>query len=130
MRISDWSSDVCSSDLAVSGSAPVNSLTNSSTYATSANFNVSLANGQVFNVNANATYQAASGSYQPQVKLASVNVTDGGAQVDMAGSEVTGGTAFAGEPEVFSTNGSVTNRSEEQTSELQSLMRNSYAVFC
>src|SRR3546814_10883673 len=31
---------------AVSGSAPVNSLTNSSTYATSANFNVSLANGQ------------------------------------------------------------------------------------
>src|SRR3546814_16307107 len=27
----------------------------------------------------------------------------------MAGSEVTGGTAFAGEPEVFSTNGSVTN---------------------
>src|SRR3546814_4997315 len=58
MRISDWSSDVCSSDL---------------------------------------------------VKLASVNVTDGGAQVDMAGSEVTGGTAFAGEPEVFSTNGSVTN---------------------
>src|SRR3546814_5154836 len=103
MRISDWSSDVCSSDLAVSGSAPVNSLTNSSTYATSANFNVSLANGQVFNVNANATYQAASGSYQPQVKLASVNVTDGGAQVDMAGSKVTGGTAFAGEPEVFST---------------------------
>src|SRR3546814_6993184 len=94
---------------AVSGSAPVNSLTNSSTYATSANFNVSLANGQVFNVNANATYQAASGSYQPQVKLASVNVTDGGAQVDMAGSEVTGGTAFAGEPEAFSTNGSVTN---------------------
>src|SRR3546814_5459695 len=97
---------------AVSGSAPVNSLTNSSTYATSANFNVSLANGQVFNVNANATYQAASGSYQPQVKLASVNVTDGGAQVDMAGSEVTGG------------------RSEEHTSELQSLMRISYAVFC
>src|SRR3546814_9457706 len=86
MRISDWSSDVCSSDLIALQlmkrpssdeefltvpilvdfasirpgdqpvhralrSAPVNSLTNSSTYATSANFNVSLANGQVFNVN-------------------------------------------------------------------------------
>lgn len=94
---------------AVSGSASVTALTNSGTYAASANFNVSLAAGQTFSVNANASYQATSGTYTPQAKLASVNVTDGGAEVDMAGSEVTGGTALVGEPETFSTSGSVTN---------------------
>lgn len=96
---------------AVSGSANVASLTNSGTYASSANFNVSLANGQTFNANANVSYLAASGTYTSQMKLAYVNVTDGGAETDMAGSEATGGTANTVDPETNSTSGSFTNSS-------------------
>lgn len=97
---------------AVSGSAAVTSLTNSGTYATSANFNISLANGQVFNASANVAYGVVSSTYGPQVKLAYVNVTDGGAQTDIAGSEVTGPTVLtAGDIENVATSGSFTNSS-------------------
>lgn len=96
---------------AVSGEQPVTSLTNSGTYASSANFNISLANGQTFNANASVAYFAASGTYTSQMKLAYVNVTDGGAETDMAGSEATGGSATSTEPETNSTTGSFTNSS-------------------
>lgn len=96
---------------AVSGSASVTSLTNGGTYASSANFNISLANGQTFNANASVAYFAASSTYTSQMKLAYVNVTDGGAETDMAGSEATGGSATSTEPETNSTTGSFTNSS-------------------
>ena len=95
---------------AVSGSANVTALTNVGTYATSANFNISLANGQTFSASANVAYGVVSATYGPQVKLAYVNVTDGGAETDMSGSEVTGPTVLtAGDIENVSTSGSFTN---------------------
>ena len=96
---------------AVSGSANVTSLANSGTYASSANFNITLANGQTLNCTANVSYLAASGTYTSQMKLAYVNVTDGGAETDMSGSEATGGTATTVDPETNSTSGSFTNSS-------------------
>lgn len=96
---------------AVSGSANVTSLVNTGTYASSANFNISLANGQTFNANANVSYDAASSTYTPQIKLAYVNVTDGGAETDMAGSEVTGTAAIPTDFQAVATSGSFTNTS-------------------
>lgn len=93
---------------ALSASVSVTSLVNTSTFASSANFNIMLANGQVFNANASASYFAASANYTPQAKLAYLNVTDGGSETDFSG-VVTGGTAFATEPESFSLSGSFTN---------------------
>jgi hypothetical protein len=96
---------------AVSGSASVTSLGNTSTYAVSAAFNVSLADGQTFSVNSSGTFQSSAGAYRPQLKLAFQNTTDGGPPTDMAGSEVTAETAFPLEPEVWVTSGSVQNTS-------------------
>jgi hypothetical protein len=96
---------------AVSGSANVTSLVNTGTYASSANFNVSLANGQTFNANANVSYDAASSTYRPQIKLAYLNVTDSGSETDMSGSEVLGGTAIPTDFQTASTSGSFTNSS-------------------
>lgn len=97
---------------AVSGSVAVASLNNTGTYVSSANFNVSLANGQTFNVNANVSYGVVSATYGPQVKLAYVNTTDGGAETDISGSEVTGPTVVTpGDIENVSTSGSFTNSS-------------------
>ncbi|MBB5987440.1 phage tail protein [Sphingobium lignivorans] len=94
---------------AVSGSVAVTSLGNTSSYVTSASFNVSLAPGQVFSVNSSGSFQSSAGAYQPQLKLAFQNVTDGGAETDVPGSEVNGGTAAPAEPEVWSTSGPVEN---------------------
>src|SRR3546814_6074310 len=52
---------------------------------------------------------------------------NGGAKVDNTATATEGATATAGNDSITSGAG---NRSEEHTSELQSLMRISYAVFC
>src|SRR3546814_3520152 len=121
MRISDWSSDVCSSDLfRVSASAgyidayyrrindPSGTITLASrlprvpkwTATLSPEFNVFLANEGRVTLRADYSYKSTMA----------------------ADAENT--------PELFSGNVSLVNRSEEHTSELQSLMRISYAVFC
>src|SRR3546814_6727917 len=82
MRISDWSSDVCSSDLGSGGSAEI------------------LVEGF---------------ATDPQV------TGDDGLALAVINTAVQLGDHFVGEG---------TFRSEEHTSELQSLMRISYAVFC
>src|SRR3546814_3999637 len=104
MRISDWSSDVCSSDL---GGTSIFS----GTLANSQGLAVSVAGG-AFDIGGKAT-------------IASLAVTDKGTLGVMldsgttgTGLQVTGNASFGDE------------RSEEHTSELQSLMRLSYAVFC
>src|SRR3546814_4417901 len=94
MRISDWSSDVCSSDL-----EPM--------------FAVVKTGGK--------QYKVAAGDVIKVEKL----VAEAGATVEldqvlMVGDE---GSVTVGAP-------TVAGRSEEHTSELQSLMRISYAVFC
>src|SRR3546814_6164329 len=95
MRISDWSSDVCSSDLAV--------------------ISLSL--------------------FTPDLDLFDLNRVETlrGPQGTLFGSGSVGGTIryITNQPELGTLGGSVeANRSEEHTSELQSLMRNSYAGLC
>src|SRR3546814_6792828 len=89
MRISDWSSDVCSSDLRVHAYVPGR---------------VGIHPGRV------------------QAEVAGVGLPAGGEQHRVEGFRDTGDAHAAG--------AGALERSEEHTSELQSLMRISYAVFC
>src|SRR3546814_2347195 len=109
MRISDWSSDVCSSDLA--GAA-----TQQATQAAQG------AIGEARNAMATATQaagSAANGALQQAQQAAQQAVEQAGqaASISRAWSIASLAPASA-------------SRSEEPTSELQSLMRISYAVFC
>src|SRR3546814_9257538 len=101
MRISDWSSDVCSSDLS----------------------------GLARHEQADVVVELIGGSDGPALTLARETlkqgrhfVTANKAMIAHHGLEL----ARAAE----TTNAALKFRSEEHTSELQSLMRNSYAVFC
>src|SRR3546814_3457863 len=106
MRISDWSSDVCSSDL--------------------------------------VSYYAASGDYKTLTAGTGVENNSGGLSITFTASTAArsgvtriSGNLGDGNPPVaesitpYENAGSAAQlRSEEHTSELQSLMRTSYAVFC
>src|SRR3546814_3727805 len=103
MRISDWSSDVCSSDLFT----------------------------QLFMRSALCTDEAHDFTFD----IAGLDRMFG--DIDVAGMQflhARDGDASrnpdAGQPEAHASLRSVRFRSEEHTSELQSLMRTSYAVFC
>src|SRR3546814_7603766 len=102
MRISDWSSDVCSSDLQV-----VSSLQDA-------------VEGMDLMV---VTHQA--GLTVQEMTALRRRARDAGARFKVTKNRLAkralDGTAFAEVSDL---------RSEEHTSELQSLMRNSYAVFC
>src|SRR3546814_3870062 len=98
MRISDWSSDVCSSDLEV----------------------VAQAARQAAAVDPDATVA------RLHVETAETTGRERAVRIRGAGGEVAIGAA---ERAVVPA-GAVAARSEEHTSELQSLMRISYAVFC
>src|SRR3546814_3051976 len=105
MRISDWSSDVCSSDLA--GRSAID---------------VGCGAGLL------AEPLARMGAKVTGVDAAPENIA---AARDHAAGQGLAIAYFAGElgalpPATFD----LVTRSEEHTSELQSLMRNSYAVFC
>src|SRR3546814_3877389 len=90
MRISDWSSDVCSSDLTTGGAILY--------YPTAPSYELE------------GYAMVAYGNYDARIAEGALNlpVVDGKAALRIAGQY----------------------RSEEHTSELQSLMRISYAVFC
>src|SRR3546814_9805862 len=113
MRISDWSSDVCSSDLPVHG--PVHGC------------------GARLRDDPGA---AGRGGRLPRARPGNVAAVPGAQPVPFngegaaaAGSVDGTGEAVPGVPDVR--HGRVARlRSEEHTSELQSLMRISYAVFC
>src|SRR3546814_7297305 len=118
MRISDWSSDVCSSDL---GAIVTNYLQNAARQKiegvdVAADYTLPLDERSVLHFNGSASYLQSEqqiGPLQSVVQLA--------------------GTIFR--PPHWRANASVEwqrsdIRSEEHTSELQSLMRISYAVFC
>src|SRR3546814_6147541 len=97
MRISDWSSDVCSSDLASALEAQASATDTMARRNASSNFGDF---GERSTFGANRSFGAAGGLLSERA------------------SGVPGVPAFG------------MGRSEEHTSELQSLMRTSYAVFC
>src|SRR3546814_7624930 len=119
MRISDWSSDVCSSDLVADGDTVLvhggTSGIGTMAIKLAALFGLTI----IVTAGSDAKCAAARAlgadhaiNYKTQDFVAEVKAITGGAGVaavlDMVGGD----------------------RSEEHTSELQSLMRNSYAVFC
>src|SRR3546814_7598426 len=104
MRISDWSSDVCSSDLTNSG-------TLQSGGALSASISEQLNNTGKLLATGDLSILAADSARTLQIG------NGGSAYLQSGGLLTIAGTGSA-------------RRSEEHTSELQSLMRISYAVFC
>src|SRR3546814_6772574 len=126
MRISDWSSDVCSSDLALWSALP--------TIALWFAVLILLSSQEAVAQDTAPTQARAEASAEaPQTAIAAR--ADGQSDADIRGrirsifSEVAGLRGV----EVRVSSGVVTltgTRSEEHTSELQSLMRISYAVFC
>src|SRR3546814_5732459 len=111
MRISDWSSDVCSSDLSITHF--------SSARSASSVFGGNSSNDRVRPASSRSGIRAM-GCKRYFVVVPTAQTTLGGS--DLAGHDAPGaraGFALHARP-----------RSEEHTSELQSLMRISYAVFC
>src|SRR3546814_6197945 len=109
MRISDWSSDVCSSDLADAGIG-------AGEMVTSVFFG-----GGTPSLMPPETAAAILAAVRRRWRFADdVEIT----------LEANPNSAEAGKFAAFAAAGINRLRSEEHTSELQSLMRNSYAVFC
>src|SRR3546814_7774938 len=104
MRISDWSSDVCSSDLVGRGLAILDK---------GPDRRIEI------EVNQRAPEEGESGRFGPAIGARVDGVAGGGIVVIMVRCDQ---SSPVGRPGDF--------RSEEHTSELQSLMRISYAVFC
>src|SRR3546814_1661458 len=108
MRISDWSSDVCSSDLA-------------------ATVQLSLAGASLVFVDGRCHKAGGSVTAQLAGVLESPLQLEGTVSCDGARGRL---ALQALEPASLPVEADLVIRSEEHTSELQSLMRNSYAVFC
>src|SRR3546814_6234057 len=121
MRISDWSSDVCSSDLSLYANGDGYTLfTYTGTGAVSAQAAPTLTSPYVGFM---LVHDAATKQVRLEVKRSSYTsgANNPNAQAAAAGLDSALASAI---PRVR------TDRSEEHTSELQSLMRISYAVFC
>src|SRR3546814_9035517 len=118
MRISDWSSDVCSSDLM--GDLPELEITDQAGPGASTQQFVFVDASEARMLPVQAGTDAA---YRTVVQIQYRR------QQQMELVERNGGVNFAFEIEAAATIGVDLGRSEEHTSELQSLMRNSYAVF-
>src|SRR3546814_7108191 len=110
MRISDWSSDVCSSDLSEIETA-----------IAAAKTAVDGDNVEEMKSKAEALAQVAMKLGQAIYEKEQAAASPGGADAE---------SAKADEDVVDAEFSEVDERSEEHTSELQSLMRISYAVFC
>src|SRR3546814_4697458 len=111
MRISDWSSDVCSSDLDHVDGSEVHTVT----VTVPAGFAVTgLAGGD--QIGDTITWTVTGGSLDVELQV----VADDPLTVEQP-------VSWHAEAKAVE---QVTDRSEEHTSELQSLMRISYAVFC
>src|SRR3546814_5788615 len=113
MRISDWSSDVCSSDLQGQGVKPINS-----TRAPSAP--VPECTGLLF-AGLGRFHRRGGGRATGQLCFAMGDIAVGAEDDRCAGDGPGADDLVEQQPG---------QRSEEHTSELQSLMRISYAVFC
>src|SRR3546814_4444835 len=116
MRISDWSSDVCSSDLLLGGARDERgkSLRNWSEHA--AGYNIGSERGHtLFGMNV----ECAKCPLQPPTRR--------GKELELLGQTIAGECSLTGRERWIYLED--VERSEEHTSELQSLMRNQYAVF-
>src|SRR3546814_6336643 len=111
MRISDWSSDVCSSDL---GDADCDRAARSVRPLQRSNFVDSTSEEVVRSTPSTAPIRSVSASMSPIVGTTPVAAKSQMPLTDCR----------------LRTSGICRSRSEEHTSELQSLMRISYAVFC
>src|SRR3546814_7447117 len=108
MRISDWSSDVCSSDLPTPPSAPP----------------ALPAPGAI----ARSPVESAPSTITPAPRPGHAAAAPTRREDDMAPREASAASPTAGVGDLLQEH--IISRSEEHTSELQSLMRISYAVFC
>src|SRR3546814_10658865 len=124
MRISDWSSDVCSSDLGA-GLTPADlaDILDTAEIRTVKAGEAILTEGDL----GNDIYVIRVGSMIVEKKIGGKNVF---LSYLPAGSYVGEMALIAGGPRTATVKATVKSRSEEHTSELQSLMRLSYAVFC
>src|SRR3546814_9514508 len=122
MRISDWSSDVCSSDLFTEGDQV---RAGQALYQIDpAPYEAQVANARAALVRARssiASTAALARRYNDLVKINAISRQE-------AENAVT--SAQQAEADVSAQQAMLRSRSEEHTSELQSLMRLSYAVFC
>src|SRR3546814_5478047 len=127
MRISDWSSDVCSSDLVpLYGICLGHQLIGLAIGATTLKMKfghhganhpvIDLDSGRVMITSQNHGFAVDESSLPGNVRATHRSLFDGSLQ----GIELSDAPAFSFQG----------HRSEEHTSELQSLMRSSYAVFC
>src|SRR3546814_10058632 len=127
MRISDWSSDVCSSDLYGGGwftaGAGNDMLGDGAEGYSGENGGDDVIAGDALATNRNGTATANNLATAAGVAVGFINLEVAAGSDTIRGGEgddLLAGDAMASHEE----------RSEEQTSELQSLMRISYAVFC
>src|SRR3546814_7409705 len=109
IRISDWSSDVCSSEQTVTATIAAPD------------------SGDTSEISGSATAIIDSVADNPSAKFDG-EVADGGEGCSPEGGEGASDTEI--ESFLGLASGALDERSEEHTSELQSLMRISYAVFC
>src|SRR3546814_6220474 len=120
MRISDWSSDVCSSDLITSNSTPA-------TEALTSKVTLSVSSSTI----GSSTATASPGCFSHWATVASVTDSPrAGTTISVAISTLTLLRHCVRKPSAKALLLGAGYRSEEHTSELQSLMRISYAVFC
>src|SRR3546814_2667590 len=114
MRISDWSSDVCSSDLTAAEALGVNALLDAAE--------------QFGGIVIAASHESVGHAWHGRVGIAFAAAVAGGRDAHKAGVQAILHIIF--QDAVLDQDILLRRRSEEHTSELQSLMRNSYAVFC
>src|SRR3546814_1559698 len=127
MRISDWSSDVCSSDL----TAALNALGAASRARTSAR--IIGVTGSVGKTGTKEALFHALDRYAPYAVHRSVKSYNNHVGVPLSLARMPRESRFGIFEMGMNHSGelsALTRRSEEHTSELQSLMRISYAVFC
>src|SRR3546814_7966298 len=117
MRISDWSSDVCSSDLLIPGWATEH---RDALRELNREITAQTLDQPIDRVNARFGTIPGIGSYLEEMREDLLDNVHALLQFETAGN-----TAGPAEPPA-----ALRGRSEEHTSELQSLMRISYAVFC
>src|SRR3546814_10598722 len=126
MRISDWSSDVCSSDLEA-GEAAGDGIATEQRSVTSPRFG---ANGGKCQPAGEASQLSRRGAFRRQVS-GHLGIRQPAGAAGAASFLGVTGKAGLGQPSSGAgTRPGRTGRSDEHTSELQSLMRISYAVFC
>src|SRR3546814_10172258 len=124
MRISDWSSDVCSSDLQIAQGAEAGK------DALDVGIEVGEKAVRLGGVGGTARTTGSRGRrVGGHVELGRVELAGRGI-VAIGPEQITPSSAFYRAAGIIITVAVHQRRSEEHTSELQSLMRNSYAVFC